>query len=132
MLWDYLNHIISNWKGVVIIMGDFNEVRYKNERFGSVFNIQGAKAFNSFIANSNLEEVSLGGCSYTWCHASSSKMSKLDLFLISERFLRECPSFSAITLDRFLSDHRPILLRESNQDFGPIPFRFFHYWFELE
>ncbi|GJY89595.1 RNA-directed DNA polymerase, eukaryota [Tanacetum coccineum] len=38
----------------------------------------------------------------------------------------------AITLDRFLSDHRPILLRESTHDYGPIPFWFFHYWLEME
>nr|GEW07339.1 RNA-directed DNA polymerase, eukaryota, reverse transcriptase zinc-binding domain protein [Tanacetum cinerariifolium] len=117
---------------VVIIMGDFNEVHYKNERFGSVFNVQGAKAFYLFVANSNLDEVLFGGCSYTWCHGFASKMSKLDRFLMSERFLRECPSISAISLDRFLSDHRPILLRESNHDYGPIPFWVFHYWFEME
>lgn len=37
-----------------------------------------------------------------------------------------------MTLDRFLSDHRPILLRESCHDYGPSPFRFFHYWLEVE
>ncbi|GJY27278.1 RNA-directed DNA polymerase, eukaryota [Tanacetum coccineum] len=104
-------------------MGDFNEVRNKNERFGTIFNVQGANAFNSFISMANLEEVPLGGCYYTWCHRSASKMSKLDRFLMSESLLRECPNFSAITLDRYLSNHRPILLRESTHDYGPIPFR---------
>ncbi|GKD12984.1 hypothetical protein Tco_1197391, partial [Tanacetum coccineum] len=32
----------------------------------------------------------------------------------------------------FLSDHRPILLRESAHDYGPVPFRFFHHWIHLE
>ncbi|GJS03718.1 RNA-directed DNA polymerase, eukaryota [Tanacetum coccineum] len=131
-LWDYLCHVIDNWKGSVIIMGDFNEVRNKNERFGTIFNVHGANAFNSFISMANLEEVPLGGCSFTWCHRSASKMSKLDRFLMSESLLSECPNLSAITLDRFLSDHRPILLRESTHDYGPIPFRFFHYWLEME
>ncbi|GJW68875.1 RNA-directed DNA polymerase, eukaryota, reverse transcriptase zinc-binding domain protein [Tanacetum coccineum] len=27
MLWSYLNHVIDNWSGETIIMGDFNEVR---------------------------------------------------------------------------------------------------------
>ncbi|GKB58696.1 RNA-directed DNA polymerase, eukaryota [Tanacetum coccineum] len=45
----------------VVIMGDFNEVRYKSERFGLLFNVQGANVFNSFIANVGLEEVPLGG-----------------------------------------------------------------------
>nr|GEW57406.1 RNA-directed DNA polymerase, eukaryota [Tanacetum cinerariifolium]GEY98060.1 RNA-directed DNA polymerase, eukaryota [Tanacetum cinerariifolium]GEY98063.1 RNA-directed DNA polymerase, eukaryota [Tanacetum cinerariifolium] len=34
--------------------------------------------------------------------------------------------------ERYLSDHRPILLRESYFDYGPTPFRFFHYWSDLE
>ncbi|GJU85920.1 RNA-directed DNA polymerase, eukaryota, reverse transcriptase zinc-binding domain protein [Tanacetum coccineum] len=132
MLWDYLFHVIANWKGDMIIMGDFNEVRNKNEIFGLVFNVQGANAFNSFISSAGLEEVPLGGCPFTWCHKIATKMSKLDRFLISESLISLCPNISAITLDRYLSDHRPILLRESKYDYGPIPFLFFHYWLEVD
>ncbi|GKB24958.1 RNA-directed DNA polymerase, eukaryota [Tanacetum coccineum] len=57
LLWDYLFHVIASWKGEVIIMGDFNEVHNKNERFGSVFNVQGANAFNSFISSAGLVEI---------------------------------------------------------------------------
>ncbi|GKB43778.1 RNA-directed DNA polymerase, eukaryota [Tanacetum coccineum] len=38
----------------------------------------------------------------------------------------------ALCLDRHLSDHRPILMRETNYDYGPSPFRFFHSWFAME
>nr|GEX13663.1 RNA-directed DNA polymerase, eukaryota [Tanacetum cinerariifolium] len=31
-LWDYLQQDIGKWKGEVIIMGDFNEVRFKSDR----------------------------------------------------------------------------------------------------
>nr|GEW45230.1 RNA-directed DNA polymerase, eukaryota [Tanacetum cinerariifolium] len=51
ILWDYLEHVINQWDGEVVIMGDFNEVRFKSERFGSIFNVQGANVFNAFIAN---------------------------------------------------------------------------------
>ncbi|GJU95439.1 RNA-directed DNA polymerase, eukaryota, reverse transcriptase zinc-binding domain protein [Tanacetum coccineum] len=132
MLRDYLSFVIANWKGEVVMMGDLNEVRKKAERFGSVFNVQGADAFNLFISNTGLEEVPLGGCCFTWCHKSATKMSKLDCFLISESLMSAYPNISAITLDRYLSDHRPIQLRESKYDYGPIPFRFFHCWFEME
>ncbi|GJV56777.1 RNA-directed DNA polymerase, eukaryota [Tanacetum coccineum] len=131
MLWNYLNHMIDRWKGDVIIMGDFNEVRCQEERFGSIFNSQGAAAFNNFISLGGLVEVSSGGYSFTWSHKSASKMSKLDRFLISDSLLRSCPNISALILDRFLSDHRPILLRESHFDYGPTPFHFYHSWFEL-
>ncbi|GJX96232.1 RNA-directed DNA polymerase, eukaryota, reverse transcriptase zinc-binding domain protein [Tanacetum coccineum] len=132
MLWDYLSHVIAQWAGEVVVIGNFNEVRKKDERFGSVFNVHGANAFNLFISNAGLEEVPLGGCSYTWCHKSASKMSKLDRFLISESLMNSCPNISAITLERFLSDHHPILMRESHYDYGPVPFRFFHYWFKIK
>ncbi|GJS06705.1 RNA-directed DNA polymerase, eukaryota, reverse transcriptase zinc-binding domain protein [Tanacetum coccineum] len=105
MLWDYLSHVIAQWA---------------------------ANAFNLFISNAGLEEVPLRGCSYIWCHKSASKMSKLDRFLISESLMNSCPNISAITLERFLSDHHPILMRESHYDYGPVPFRFFHYWFEIK
>ncbi|GJZ29130.1 RNA-directed DNA polymerase, eukaryota [Tanacetum coccineum] len=132
MLWDYLTYEIGKWKGEVVIMGDFNEVRYKSDRFGSVFNVQGANVFNSFITNAGLEEVPLGGSAFTWCHKSASKMSKLDRFLVSENLIYSCPNINAITLERYLSDHRPILLREASFDYGPTPFRYFHYWNEME
>nr|GEZ57675.1 RNA-directed DNA polymerase, eukaryota, reverse transcriptase zinc-binding domain protein [Tanacetum cinerariifolium] len=96
-LWDYLGHSIDRWQGEVVVMGDFNEVRHRSDRFGSVFNVQGADDFNSFIATVGLVEVPL-----------------------------------ALTLDRFLSDHRPILLRKVSYDYGPTPFRFFQHWLELD
>ncbi|GJX97096.1 hypothetical protein Tco_0352894 [Tanacetum coccineum] len=46
--------------------------------------------------------------------------------------MNSCPNISAITLERFLSDHRPILMRESHYDYGHVPSRFFHYWFEIK
>nr|GEV05413.1 RNA-directed DNA polymerase, eukaryota [Tanacetum cinerariifolium] len=100
MLWDYLTLVINNWRGKVIIMGDFNEVRKQEERYEMIFNARGADAFNLFISNAGLVSA--------------------------------YPNISAITLDRYLSDHRLILFRESNFDFGPTPFRFFQYWFDIE
>nr|GEZ94542.1 RNA-directed DNA polymerase, eukaryota [Tanacetum cinerariifolium] len=106
MLWDYLAHVINQWDG--------------------------ADVFNSFIANAGLEEVPLGGSSFTWCYKSATKMSKLDRFLISKNLLITCPNISATTLDRYLSNHRPILLRETQSDYGLVPFGFFHHWTQLE
>nr|GEU38332.1 putative RNA-directed DNA polymerase, eukaryota, reverse transcriptase zinc-binding domain protein [Tanacetum cinerariifolium] len=78
-----------------------------------------------------LEEVPLDGSAFTWCHKSASKMSKIDRFLISENLMNTYPNISVVTLDRYLSNHRPILLRESMFYYGPTPFRFYHYWLEV-
>nr|GEW28086.1 RNA-directed DNA polymerase, eukaryota [Tanacetum cinerariifolium] len=132
MLWSYLNHMIDRWNGESILMGDFNEARHKEERFGSVFNNHNAMVFNSFVSSSGLVEVPLGGCAFTRCYKSGSKMSKLDRFFISEGIMGFCPNITSITFDRYLSDHRPIILREVCHDYGPIPFRMYHYWFDWD
>ncbi|GKB94940.1 RNA-directed DNA polymerase, eukaryota, partial [Tanacetum coccineum] len=127
----YLESLITSWNGESLIMGDFNEVRCIEERWGSVFNSHGAIAFNSFISYSGLNDIQLEGFSFTWVHPLATKMSKLDRFLMSNGLLSAFPLISAICLDRHLSDHRPILLKEVFSDFGPTPFRFYHSWLEL-
>ncbi|GKE26991.1 RNA-directed DNA polymerase, eukaryota, partial [Tanacetum coccineum] len=98
--------------GESIIMGDFNEVRRKEERWGSTFNAHGARVFNNFISNAGLVDLQLEGFSFTWSHPSALKMSKLDRFLVTDGLISSFPHISAVCLDRHLSDHRPILLRE--------------------
>nr|GEU54499.1 RNA-directed DNA polymerase, eukaryota [Tanacetum cinerariifolium] len=131
-LWGFLHHEIGKRNEDVIIMGDFNEVHVKSDRFGSHFNPYGAQRFNSFISNSGLVEVNLGGCRFTWCHKSATKMSKLDRFLVLESVLSGSPNINAVTLERFLLHHRPILLKENRYDYGQTPFRFFHHWLEMD
>ncbi|GJU50755.1 RNA-directed DNA polymerase, eukaryota [Tanacetum coccineum] len=50
-------------------------------------------------------------------------------FLAITGLLSLFPSILAFYLDKYLSDHRPILLRELVVDYGPTPFHFFHSWF---
>ncbi|GJT28470.1 RNA-directed DNA polymerase, eukaryota [Tanacetum coccineum] len=79
-----------------------------------------------------LIDLPLGGYSYTWAHKSASKMSKLDRFLISEGLLVLFPQLTGLCLDRHLSDHRPIIMYESNMDYGPTPFRLFYSWLKID
>ncbi|GJV29254.1 RNA-directed DNA polymerase, eukaryota [Tanacetum coccineum] len=71
-LWDYISFLINRWNGDCMLMGDFNEVRCLDDRMGSIFNVQGANEFNSFISNSGLVEIQLEGYSFTWSHPSAS------------------------------------------------------------
>ncbi|GKB57522.1 hypothetical protein Tco_0913708 [Tanacetum coccineum] len=50
---------------------DFNEVRYASERHGSSFHASNAAEFNNFIVKSYLNDVSLGGYSFTWSNKYS-------------------------------------------------------------
>lgn len=129
MLWVFLGHMIDTWDGECVLLGDFNEVHLVKERHGTLFNANDANAFNNLITMAGLVNLPIEGYSFTWSHKSASKMSKYDRFLISKGLLTLFPSLSALYLDRHLSDHRPILLRELNMDYGPTPFRLFHSWF---
>ncbi|GJY40612.1 retrovirus-related pol polyprotein from transposon TNT 1-94, partial [Tanacetum coccineum] len=113
-LWEFLGHMINTWDGQCVLLGDFDEVRSIKERHGTMFNVNGANAFNNFITMAGLVDLPLEGYSFTWSHKSASKMSKLDRFLISEELSTLFPSLSALCLDRHLSDHRPILMHELN------------------
>ncbi|GJT12682.1 RNA-directed DNA polymerase, eukaryota [Tanacetum coccineum] len=131
-LWSYITSLITRWNGECMVMGDFNEVRIEGERMGSIFNAKGANEFNNFISNSGLVEIQLEGYAFTWSHPSAAKMSKLDRFLVTEGLLSLFPHISALCLDRHLSDHRPILLREVLSDYGATPFRLYHSWLNLQ
>ncbi|GKD33247.1 RNA-directed DNA polymerase, eukaryota [Tanacetum coccineum] len=85
-------NIINQWGGEVVVMGDFNEVRYASELYGSVFHVANAVEFNDFIVNSHLHEIPLGGYSFTWTDKYANKMSKLDRFLVSQGFLDLFPN----------------------------------------
>ncbi|GJS56306.1 RNA-directed DNA polymerase, eukaryota, partial [Tanacetum coccineum] len=93
----------------------------------------GANVFNSFISSARLEDVPLGGSTFTWCHKSATKMSKLDRFLIFKNLFNSCLNISTIYFGRTLSDiGLPLFYFSEFFDYGPTPFRFFHYWIDME
>nr|GEU60225.1 RNA-directed DNA polymerase, eukaryota [Tanacetum cinerariifolium] len=58
--------------------------------------------------------------------------NEIGLQKLKEGIMGFCPNITSITLDRYLLDHRPIILRGVCYDYGPVPFRMFHYWFEWD
>nr|GFA77905.1 hypothetical protein [Tanacetum cinerariifolium] len=96
--------LINRWNGEMIVLGDFNEFGGRED----------------------------GRVLIHMVHPSAKKMSKLDRFLVSEGIILGFPAITAVCLDRHFSGHRPILLNEIHTDFGPTPFRTYHYWFSRE
>ncbi|GJW75833.1 RNA-directed DNA polymerase, eukaryota [Tanacetum coccineum] len=81
----------------------------------------------SFISRWDGETVLMGGFN----EVRSERERFSSVFNQQEGLFDFFPHLSAICLDKNLSDHRPILLRESCLDYGPTSFRFFHSWFSL-
>ncbi|PWA70430.1 cytochrome P450 [Artemisia annua] len=99
-LWEDITRYLSDKSGHFILFGDFNEVRYESERFGSMFNSQGAENFNEFISQLGLLDLNIGGRNFTWMNKMGTKMSKLDRFLLSESVLNAVPNMTAVALDQ--------------------------------
>ncbi|GJS87764.1 RNA-directed DNA polymerase, eukaryota, reverse transcriptase zinc-binding domain protein [Tanacetum coccineum] len=131
-LWNRIRDFMHTNRGKYILFGDMNEVRNAQERVGSMFSRNEAEVFNNFINDSNLSDLPLGGHSFTWMNKQGTKLSKLDRFLIFEEVINLLPDIRITALDRLWSDHIPILLHCCKRDFGPIPFKIYHSWFNRE
>nr|GEW35435.1 RNA-directed DNA polymerase, eukaryota, reverse transcriptase zinc-binding domain protein [Tanacetum cinerariifolium] len=101
MLWDYLNQEIGKWKGKVVMMGGFNEVRYKSDKYGLVFNVHNADVFNSFISSLGLMEVTLGGmeCIEYALLKNVKAQHKKELETVDAKIDEDAGMFQAIKLD---------------------------------
>ncbi|GJU86306.1 RNA-directed DNA polymerase, eukaryota, reverse transcriptase zinc-binding domain protein [Tanacetum coccineum] len=111
-----------------VIMGDFNEVRYATERMGSHFCRRSASFFNDFISSSGLLDIPMGGMRFTRMNTLGSKLSKIDRILVSNHFLDKWLNSHILALIKEFSYHSSLLLLNSVNDFGPIPFKFYNSW----
>ncbi|KAM0005118.1 putative Endonuclease/exonuclease/phosphatase superfamily [Helianthus debilis subsp. tardiflorus] len=68
------------------------------------------------------------GCNFTYMTDNGRKFSKIDRILVSFSFLSQWPAAQCFGLQRYKSDHRPLLLLCSDISFGAPPFRFFNSW----
>ncbi|KAL4592069.1 hypothetical protein LXL04_005050 [Taraxacum kok-saghyz] len=127
-IWFELLEIKRNTPGIWIALGDFNAVRYANERINSTFCRRIAKDFNDFILKARLQEFNTGGSKFTYMCDYGLKLSKLDRILVCSNFILQQPLSTVLVLDREYSDHSPIILKPSNYDFGLPSFRFFNSW----
>ncbi|GJS17780.1 cytochrome P450 [Tanacetum coccineum] len=121
-IWKKIANIINSIDAAWCIFGDFNEVRNESERRNSNFDKRGADVFNDFILGENLIDMPLGGKRFTRISDDGLKFSKLDRFLINQKFGSEWNSLSVVAMERKLSDHCPLVIYDKVVDFGPKSF----------
>ncbi|XP_071729251.1 uncharacterized protein [Rutidosis leptorrhynchoides] len=114
-LWDNLSRILMGSDEAWVLCGDFNEVRRQEERLNCVFVESRAILFNNFIQSNNLIDLPLGGRLYTRVSDDGLKFSKIDRFLVSEKFLYLWNNLTLVALERKESDHCPIVLKDEEK-----------------
>ncbi|XP_071718081.1 uncharacterized protein [Rutidosis leptorrhynchoides] len=130
LFWDALSSKLQDNDESCILCGDFNDVRVESDRFNCEFIEYRARRFNDFIADNRLIDIPLGGRNFTRVSDDGIKFSKLDRFLVNENFHNLWSDLTAVVLDRHLSDHCPILLKDEDRNFGPKPFKLFDAWLD--
>ncbi|XP_071708360.1 uncharacterized protein [Rutidosis leptorrhynchoides] len=131
-LWLSLESLVGKHDTGWVLCGDFNKVHDSSERQNCDFIKRRANWFNNFINKTKLIDVPMGGKRFTRICNNGIKFSKLDRFLISEKFSDIWNELLVLALERKLSNHYPIILRDTAIDFGPIPTKVFDEWFDLE
>ncbi|XP_071694365.1 uncharacterized protein [Rutidosis leptorrhynchoides] len=129
IMWEYLDKIMESIISKWLLCGDFNEVRSFSDRMNSQFHQCRADRFNDFIVRDSLIKIPINGKKFTRISDDGVKFSKLDWFLVSDDFLSLWEDLSIVSLERNLSDHCPLVLRDMVLDYGPRPFKVSDEWF---
>jgi len=113
------------------MMGDFNAVKKADERKG--LNIRRTNkreniGFNNFIEKTEMIELPYVGRKYTWYRPNGNAKSRIDRIFVSCEWLDHWPGYRQYILDRQISDHCAIIIKNTQVDWGPKPFRCLHVW----
>jgi len=131
VLWNNLSsrlHMLSDMN--VCLCGDFNAVRCMEERrsVGGVARYGWCATYNNFIEDNFLVDLPLRGRNFTWFRGDGNSMSRVDRFLLSDRWCLMWPNCFQMALSRGVSDHCPLELSVDVENWGPRPVRMLKCW----
>ena len=125
-----LSAFCSRNKEPILIGGDFNILRYMNERNKPGGSFKYSDTFNSLINFYELREIIMSGGLYTWSNNQDNPtLEKLDRILVSNGWADLYPQVLVRKLPREVSDHNPLIISSgiSKKPFQ-IQFRFELSW----
>jgi hypothetical protein len=114
---------------LILVGGDFNIIRRKEEKNNDNFNARWPFLFNAIIESLDLREIALSGRQFTWANRRDTPTyEKLDRVLASVSWEQKFPLVAIHALTRSGSDHTPLFLDSGDQAFKGNKF---HFSFEL-
>jgi endonuclease/exonuclease/phosphatase family metal-dependent hydrolase len=100
----------------MLLGGDFNILRRKEEKNNDNFNARLSFLFNTIIESLDLREIKISGRLYTWASRRDiPTFEKLDHVLASVEWENKFPLVSVRALTRTGSDHTPLLIDSGEQ-----------------
>lgn len=112
-----------------LVVGDFNFMRYPDNRNMTGGNVQDMLSYNEAINAQALVEIPLKGRSFTWSNMQQAPLlEKLDWAFSSESWTLQYPKTLAIPLAKPISDHCPYVIQVGTNIPKSSIFRFEYYW----
>jgi hypothetical protein len=95
----------------ILVGGDFNIIRRRDEKNNDNFNGRWSFMFNTIIESLDLREIELSGRKFTWANTlPNPTYEKLDRVLTSVDWEQKFPLVMVQALSRAISDHTPLLV----------------------
>ncbi|RVW56016.1 LINE-1 reverse transcriptase-like [Vitis vinifera] len=131
VFWEELGSIKGLWRDPWCVGGDFNMIRYPEERSRGGELSASMRRFTEVVEDLELRDYPLQGGLFTWRGGlNNQSQSRLDRFLVTDEWDRMFNGAMQGILARPVSDHFPILLEGGGLKRGPSPFRFENMWLE--
>ena len=109
--WSEVKGFRQRWAQPWCVFGDFNVIRFPNERLGCSRLSATMIDFSDFIEDLSLVDLPLHGGRYTWCNGlSNPSMSQINRVLVFADWEEHYPDVIQKLLPKLISDHTPILL----------------------
>ena len=109
--WEELGAIRGLWDDLWCVGGDFNSVRFPEERRNASSLTAEMRRFSEVIGELGLRDSPLTGGPFTWIGGLNSQAaSRLDHFLISDQWEDHFSAITQSALPHMVSDHSPIVL----------------------
>ncbi|KAJ9708014.1 hypothetical protein PVL29_000195 [Vitis rotundifolia] len=131
--WEELGAIRGLWDDPWCLGGDFNAVRFPEERRNAPSLTTEMRRFSEVIGELGLRDFPPSGGPFTWIGGTNSQAaSRLDRFLISDQWEDHFSAITQSVLPRTVSDHSPIVLEAGGFSSGKSPFRFENMWLKID
>ncbi|RVW82108.1 Transposon TX1 uncharacterized 149 kDa protein [Vitis vinifera] len=131
--WEELSAIRGLWEDPWCLGGDFNVVRFPEERRNSLRLTTEMRRFSEVIGELGLKDLPLAGGPFTWIGGLNSQAaSRLDRFLFSDQWEDHFSAITQAALPRLISDHSPIVLQVGGFSSGKSPFQFENMWLKID
>ncbi|XP_074290772.1 uncharacterized protein LOC141617475 [Silene latifolia] len=133
-LWNELIRICVT--GPWLVLGNFNNVLFSNERLGKLVIDNEMALFQSAVNNCGLQDMKTTGAFFTWNNKQSSAtrvFSRIDMVLVNDDWLKEWSEWFAHYQPEGEFDHCPCIVSCGESNTGnKKPFKFFNMWTKVE